>query len=623
MGDITEDAARDRADRLITDAGALDARVIEGAGARAMWRIREDGAGLAGRTSEGRQAWPGLEDAAVPPERLGSYLRRFDQLLDEYGITGMPYGHFGDGCVHIRLDIPLEQDGGVLDSFMRDAASLIAEHGGSLSGEHGDGRARSELLPFMYDEAAIAAFSEFKDLFDGRDIMNPGVIVRPVALAADLRRPLSREVRANAGLAFVHDAGDLTAAVHRCVGVAKCRADNTEAGGFMCPSYLATKDEKDSTRGRARVLQEAINGTLVSGLDAPEVAESLDLCLSCKACSSDCPAGVDIAALKSEVLDRRYRGKVRPVSHYTLGWMPRWARVAAVIPRLANFALSIRPIEKLVLAAGGMDSRRRIPRFNRAFSRRQRLPARHGTRGKVLLWVDSFSDVFDPDIPAQAIELLTGLGFEVVLPDGHACCGLTWISTGQLDGARRRLRGLLDVLSPYAEEGIPIVGLEPSCTAVLRSDLLELLPDDARTDTLSSAVFTMAELFTSPRSQYTVLPSELPDLSDVQLVVQPHCHHHAVMQFDSDRQLLKSLGAQTVELAGCCGLAGNFGMERGHYDVSVAVAENALLPALEAAPEGAVFLADGISCRTQADQLADVHGKHLVQLLVEAGRHSR
>jgi FAD/FMN-containing dehydrogenase/Fe-S oxidoreductase len=617
VADADAAAALTRAERLACDAEALGSRIIQGPVARAMWRIREDGAGLAGRTPAGRQAWPGLEDAAVPPERLGAYLRRFEELLTDYGFSGMPYGHFGDGCVHVRLDIPLERNGNTLRRFMFDAARLIAEHGGSLSGEHGDGRARSELLPLMYDPDAIAAFAEFKTLFDPRNILNPGVIVDPVPLSAELRRPAAGSLQASKGLAFLHDKGDITAAVHRCVGVAKCRADNSASGGFMCPSYLATKDEKDSTRGRARVLQEALNGTLVHGLDAPEVEQSLDLCLSCKACSTDCPAGVDIAALKTEVLDRRYRGRLRPITHYTLGWIPRWARIGSTIPRVANLGVALRPIERALLAAGGMDTRRRVPRFGRSFLARNR--RRHNpfspTSRMVYLWVDSFCDAFAPDIPAQAVEVLERLGLKVMLPRTRTCCGLTWISTGQLGGARRRLRSLVDELAPVAAAGIPILGLEPSCTAVLRRDLLELLRDDRRVEQVASHVFTFAELVSSPRSPCRVDHARLPRLDGTRFVVQPHCHHHAVMDFEFDRQLLRELGAEVTEISGCCGLAGNFGMERGHYDVSVAVARHTLLPALCAAGPGAEFIADGISCRTQASQLANVNGRHLIQLI--------
>lgn len=646
VGGDTLDEALASAQALAADAGTTAVGLFPpGPQATAMWRIREDGAGLGGRTPSGAQAWPGFEDSAVPPDRLGAYLRELEALMASHRVDGLAYGHFGDGCVHLRLDVPLEASGDPLRAFMTDAAALVAAHGGSLSGEHGDGRARSELLPVMYSPRAIELFGAFKQLFDPRDLLNPGVLVRPAALDADLRRPAAHPLPAAGGFAFAHDAGDLTTAVHRCVGVGKCRADSTAAGGFMCPSYLATKDEKDSTRGRARVLQEMANGTLVSrGWSSPEVHEALDLCLSCKACSSDCPAGVDMAQYKSEVLHRTYRGRLRPVNHYALGWLPRWARLITSwgpLARVVNGVLGVRPVAKAVLAGGGMDTRRQMVRFApepfRAWARRdgaaqvtrtssdspRAVPTSdEGARPRVLLWTDSFSDALAPSVARAAVAVLRDAGYEVLVPDHQACCGLTWISTGQLDGARHQLEHLLEVLGPFAVNGIPIVGLEPSCTAVLRSDLGDLLPDDPRAVAVARETRTLAELLTAPAPIGPGDRWQVPDLSDVSAVVQPHCHHYSVMTWTADRRLLTDAGAQFSAMAGCCGLAGNFGMEKGHYDVSVAVAENSLLPALRDAAPGDVYLADGFSCRTQAEQLAGVSGVHLAELLASRLRAS-
>jgi FAD/FMN-containing dehydrogenase/Fe-S oxidoreductase len=661
VGGASHAEALGRADAIVEASTALDSLVLPaGPDATKMWQIRADGAGLAGRTPAGEQAWPGWEDSAVPPEKLGPYLRDLQALMDRYGVDGLPYGHFGDGCVHLRIDIPLETSGSVLRTFMIEAAELVASYGGSLSGEHGDGRARSELLPLIYSPEAIALMERFKALFDPKDLLNPGVVVRPRAVDVDLRRPAAAPVRTKLplagkgsgrgvrrkagydGFSFAHDHNDLTTAVHRCVGVGKCRADTSASGGFMCPSYQATKDEKDVTRGRARVLQEAVNGTLVGGLAAPEVRESLDLCLSCKACSSDCPAGVDMAQYKSEVLYQTYRGKLRPVDHYALGWLPRWARLAGHVPELVNRLLGVRWIGKAVLWAGGMDTRRSMPRFAEVPFRHWwarggathgvpglpvvseeglGVPGREGataarlaTKPKVVLWTDSFSDALSPTVPQAALKVLTSAGFDVIVPDEQACCGLTWISTGQLDGARRRLLKLLEVLGPYAVNGIPIMGLEPSCTAVLRSDLLDLFPDDPRAQAVARMTRTAAELLTSDD-----VPEEfvLPSLADVSAVVQPHCHQHSVMGYEADQALLARGGAKVEVLAGCCGLAGNFGMQKGHYETSVAVAENALLPALRDAAPGTTYLADGFSCRTQALDLAGVEGKSLLEVIAE------
>ncbi|MBH0098672.1 FAD-binding oxidoreductase [Salinibacterium sp. NSLL150] len=636
-----------RANNLAADAAAIESRVITDAvAAKQLWRIREDGAGLAGRTASGTQAWPGFEDAAVPPERLGAYLRDFDALLADYNIQGMPYGHFGDGCVHVRLEIPLATDGAVLRAFVDDAASLVVSHGGSLSGEHGDGRARSELLPRMYSPAAIDLFGQFKRLFDPNNLMNPGIVVDPAPVDAALRRPAALPLIKVNGFAFSDDDGDLTTASHRCVGVGKCRADNSASHGVMCPSFLATGDEKDSTRGRARVLQEMANGSLVSGgVNSPEVHDALDLCLSCKACASDCPAGVDMATLKAEVLHRRYEGKLRPRSHYLLGQLPRWARLISPIAPLANAALRVPLVRRIALWAGGMDARRTFPAFARhpfrssseARALRAAPPAEAATAGRetpataaaetadrhsaprpqVLLWADSFTDNFSPDIARATIRVLDAAGYEILLPERDVCCGLTWITTGQLAGARQKLTDLVSEFSGYVDRGIPIIGIEPSCTAVLRSDLTELLPNDPAAAAVARSTFTLSELLTAP-APLGPANWQPPILSDHTFVVQPHCHQHAVMGFDADRALLAATGATVTEISGCCGLAGNFGMEKGHYDVSVAVAENGILPALREAASDSTLIADGFSCRTQASQLANTEGKHLAEVLAAA-----
>ncbi len=603
----------ERAGRLAASGLGVDHLVVEDPATQArLWRIREDGAGMAGRSPADRPAWPGWEDAAVPPQMLGSYLARFDELVASYGMTSAPYGHFGDGCLHVRLDYPLERPDGtaVLRAFLTDAARLVGEYGGSLSGEHGDGRARSELLPHLYSADALAMFAGIKHAFDPGNLLNPGVLVDPDPVDADVRVagrfPLKR-----LAMAYPHDDGDLAQAVHRCTGVGTCRADPRPstgapgaAGGVMCPSYLATREEKDSTRGRARVLQEVVRGELA--WSDPAVHDSLDLCLSCKGCASDCPTGIDMATYKSEALHQTYRRRLRPRSHYSLGRLPLWARIAGRVPRLTNRAVRLPLLGPLALWLAGVDRRRSVPAFaHRPFRRSH--PSLPTTGRPVVLWVDSFSDSFDPEVAAAAVRVLEDAGYAPRLPDAGLCCGLTWITTGQLDAAKRILGRTVASLAAAARDGVPIVGLEPSCTGVLRGDVLELVPgDDART--VAAATRTLAELLAETPGWTP------PDLTGTTLVAQPHCHHHAVMGWDADAALLARTGAAVTRLSGCCGLAGNFGVEIGHYDVSVAVAEQQLLPALDAVPD-ALVLADGFSCRTQ---VADLRGRpsiHLAQLL--------
>nr|MCW2727445.1 FAD-binding oxidoreductase [Aeromicrobium sp.] len=598
-------------------ASAIDRRVVTDAGEQAvLWRIREEGAGLATRTLPGK-ALSGWEDAAVPPERLGTYLRELDALLKDNDLDGVPYGHFGDGCVHIRIDFPLDADGGhqVFRRFLTDAATQVAALGGSLSGEHGDGRARSELLPLMYSGDAIALFEQVKAVLDPDDLLNPGVLVRPAAVDADLRGPESvhspgrEQLSARLGLRLLHDDGDFGKAVHRCTGVGKCIADNRGSNGVMCPSFQATREEKDSTRGRARVLQEMIDGRLVTGgFRAPEVHEALDLCLSCKGCLNDCPTGIDMASYKSEVLHQSYRGRLRPRSHYVLGRLPFWARVTSPIARLANLGLRTPGLRSIARWVAGVDQRRSLPTFaTRRFTRAAR-PALEAGRPRVVIWADSFTEYFSADGGHAALRVLDAAGYDVEVLRRPQCCGLTWITTGQLDTARTMLQRAVEQLHPYVTAGIPVVGLEPSCLAVLRSDAVELL-DDPRAVDVAAGVFTLSELL---RRTDGWTP---PDLTGTTLVVQPHCHQASVLGFEADLAILTATGATIDRLSGCCGLAGNFGVEKGHYEVSVAVAEQQLMPAIRRAPEGAVVVADGFSCRTQLDDLAAVDAVHLAELL--------
>jgi FAD/FMN-containing dehydrogenase/Fe-S oxidoreductase len=606
-----------RAERVVASSASHAHRHVTAVAEQAaFWRIREEGAGLASRIWD-RPALSGWEDAAVPPEHVGAYLRDFDALLEQHGLHGEPYGHLGDGCVHVRIDFPLSEPGGPAGyrAFIEDAARLTASHGGSFSGEHGDGRARSELLPLMYSEQALALFRGVKHVMDPENVLNPGVLVDPDPIDGSLRaqgRGWAPGLQgARRGLRLLHDDGDLGAAVHRCTGVGKCLADNRASHGVMCPSFQATRNEKDSTRGRARVLQEMVDGRLVGeGFRSPEVHEALDLCLSCKGCLSDCPTGVDMATYKSEVLHQAYRGRIRPRSHYVLGRLPFWARLTSPVARLANLALRVPGLAHVARWVAGVDQRRSLPAFaTRRFSRSARpLAASRDERPRVAIWADSFTEYFSTSGGHAAVRLLEQAGYAVEVVQEQACCGLTWITTGQLDAARAHVERTVGVLHEYVAAGVPVVGLEPSCLAVLRSDAVELT-DDPRAAEVAAGVHTLAELLARTEGW------EPRDLSGTEVVVQPHCHQSSVLGFEADMDLLGRTGATVTRLSGCCGLAGNFGVERGHYETSVAVAELQLMPAVRAMGEGAVVLADGFSCRTQLDDLTDVRALHLAELL--------
>ncbi|RJQ86858.1 FAD-binding and (Fe-S)-binding domain-containing protein [Amycolatopsis panacis] len=619
-GDSAAEAAA-RARELAASLGAaLTGSVVldDPAAQRRLWRIREEGAGLATRLADGSEAWPGWEDAAVPPERLGSYLRGFKDLMLRHGRRSVVYGHYGEGCLHLRLDFDLLSAAGKAQfrEFVEEAADLVAAHGGSLSGEHGDGQARSALLSRMYSPEMLALFARFKGIFDPEGRMNPGIIVEPRPVDADLRvRRAPLAIEDVTVLGYPEDRGSFGQAMRRCVGVGKCR--NTSGGGVMCPSYRATREEQHSTRGRAHLLAEMINGEVIKdGWRSAEVAEALDLCLSCKGCLSDCPVDVDMATYKAEFLHQHYRGRLRPASHYSMGWLPLWLRGAALAPRVANFFARRRWAAAVVKWLGGIAPERALPEFAPVPFTVARADLRRWASGerRVVLWPDSFNNYLTPDVLDAAAEVLTAAGYAVVLPDRGVCCGLTWISTGQLATARRVLRRTLAVLKPYLDAGYQVAGLEPSCTALFRGDLPALLPGDATAELLATRTRTFAELLADA-------PEPLTAKLDVETITQVHCHQHAVLGFDADEAALSAAGVRNTTLdAGCCGLAGNFGFERGHYEVSLACAEDRLLPALRATPESTVVLSDGFSCRTQIGQEAGRPAVHLAQLLRRALR---
>ncbi len=580
-----------------------------------LWNVREAGLGATAYPPGKHETHEGWEDAAVPPERLGDYLRDFRDLLRRFGYEPASlYGHFGHGCVHTRIPFELRTDDGVAKyrSFVEEAADLVVSYGGSLSGEHGDGQSRGELLPKMFGPELMHAFGELKAVFDPGNRMNPGKVVRPYRLDENLtlRGWFPREPRT-----FFHypqDGYKFSAAASRCVGVGKCRGDE---GGVMCPSYRVTREEEHSTRGRARLLMEMVRGEVIAGgWHSTEVRDALDLCLACKGCRKDCPVDVDMATYKAEFLAHHYSGRLRPAAHYSMGWLPALALLAAGAPGLVNAAGRAPRLSRLLKLAGGIDAQRDLPRFAR--QRFTRWHARRGPRPSgqpVILWPDTFTNNFHPDVGQAAVAVLEDAGYSVTVPAKPLCCGLTWISTGQLGVASRVLRRTIAALRPALTAGQRVVVLEPSCAAVFRSDAAELLgSDDARL--LARQTTTLAELLM--QAGWRPRPGRdhaVPRTA----IAQVHCHQHAIMGFDQDAELLQACGVDVEVLdAGCCGLAGNFGFERGHYDVSVACAEHGLFPAIRKAGPDTAVLADGFSCRTQIEA-GDLgrEGIHLAQLL--------
>jgi FAD/FMN-containing dehydrogenase/Fe-S oxidoreductase len=567
--------------------------------------VREVALGATARVPDMPDTWEGWEDSAVPPERLGDYLRDLIGLYDEFGYSGSAlYGHFGQGCVHTRIPFDLVTAEGIaaFRRFIERAADLVVSYGGSFSGEHGDGQSRAELLPRMFGNAVVEAFGQLKAIFDPDDRMNPGKVVAPYRLDEDLRLGTTWAPRSDdTYFGFPDDDGRFDRAVMRCVGVGKCRHGS---GGVMCPSYMVTREEEHSTRGRSRLLFEMLEGhadsPVTGGWRSEEVRAALDLCLACKGCKRDCPVEVDMATMKAEFLAHHYQGRIRPRAHYSMGWLPVVARAAARAPGLVNALTQAPGLRDVLTAAGGIDRRRRIPLFAgqtlQAWAA-SRAPGPGALRGEVVLWPDTFTNHLTPGVGRAAVQVLESAGWRVIVPRQPLCCGLTWISTGQLGMARRVLRRTVSALAPYLRRGAWVVGLEPSCTAVFRSDARDLLPADRDVQRLRQQTVTLAELLMSHTDGWQ------PPQVGGQAIAQTHCHQHAVMGYDADQALLRAAGVGVEVLdAGCCGLAGNFGFESGHYDVSVACAERVLLPAVRDAAPDALVLADGFSCRTQIEQ---------------------
>ncbi len=593
-----------------------------------LWQVREAGLGATAHVPGHRDTFEGWEDSAVAPERLGAYLRDLEKLYEEFGYADETapslYGHFGQGCVHTRIPFDLYSADGVATyrRFMERAADLVATHGGSFSGEHGDGQSRGELLPRMFGAEIVQAFGELKAIFDPLNRMNPGKIVDPYRLDENLRLGGSWSPRELGPLhfAFPDDGGSFADAANRCVGVGKCRQHEHPKGAVMCPSYQVTREEEHSTRGRARLLFEMLNGhrdgPVEEGWRSTAVRDALDLCLACKGCKTDCPANVDMATYKAEFLAHHYAGRLRPRSHYALGWLPLMAttvgrsRTAGVVNAITHAPL----LPHVLTRMAGLEQRE-IPLFARESLQQwaaDRGSSPPGPHGRVLLWPDTFTNYFHPHVGLSAVRVLEEAGWDVDVPAEPLCCGLTWISTGQLATAKRVLRRTSARLAEHVRAGGLVVGLEPSCTAVFRSDAPELLPDNRDIARLRDQTVTLSELLLDHTPGW--LPTTVP--GDLHALAQVHCHQHAITGWDKDQELLAGTGVSVERLqSGCCGLAGNFGFERGHLDVSRACAEQVLLPALRAADPNTAMLADGFSCRTQIHELSDRDGIHLAELL--------
>jgi len=553
----------------------------------------------------------------VPPERLGAYLREFHDLIERHGYHSEYHGHFGQGCIHTRIDFDVKTAPGVANmrSFMEEATDLVVRYGGSISGEHGDGQSRAELLGRMFPPEIVDAFAEFKRLWDPENRMNPGkgagAVRNGYKLDENLRMgPGYRPAKVETYFAYPGDHGSFAEATERCFGVGQCRQLE---GGTMCPSFMVTRDERYTTRGRTRMLFEMLQGEAIGdGWRDEEIKESLDLCLACKGCRGDCPVHVDVATYKAEFFAHYYERRLRPLSAYALGLIPFTARAGSRMPRVANAVAGLKPVKRLA----GISEERTLPKFARESFRSwfERRPdaARRGR--SVLLWPDTFTNYFEPDVGKAMVDVLEHAGFDVELTPPGVCCGRPLYDFGMLKIARRLTRRNLDLLGPHLSRGAAIVGIEPSCIAAFREETGNLFPSDEDARRLAAQTHTLAEFLEKQAPEFEPPRIRRP------VVVQGHCHHKAIMGLDAEKKLYERMGVDWGDADwGCCGMAGSFGYEAEKYDVSIAIGERFLLPAVRERPEATV-VADGFSCRSQIRHGAERQPLHTAQLLRQALR---
>jgi FAD/FMN-containing dehydrogenase/Fe-S oxidoreductase len=624
FGADTDDGARAQAERFV--AATADwhtppqAKRVDGEQAERVWRVRESALGAVTCVPGVPELWEGWEDSAVPPAKLGAYLRKLQALVQEFGYVMPIYGHFGQGCIHTRMSYDFRSVPGVkaYREFIDRAADIVLEFGGSLSGEHGDGQSRGALLPKMFGTELIQAFREFKALWDPDNRMNPGKMMgtpddpRIYQPEEKLRvGPGYEPVRPHTHFAFPDDDGAFSNATMRCVGVGACRKTNS---GTMCPSYMATHEEQHSTRGRAHLLWELMQSdALPDKWQNEQVHEALDLCLSCKACKSECPVRVDMATYKAEFLAQHYANRVHPLPHYLFGFMDRWARFASFAPSIANAALAVPGMEALAKQIADVAPQRSLPRFaSRSFLREQDAPAKNANGQKtVLLWPDTWNNYLQPQVLDAAARVLRSAGFRVVFPRRHICCGRPLYDFGFLDRARRYLDDVLRRLAPQIEAGMPFIVLEPSCASVFLEELRNFYPNSARAQRLAQQTYLLTDFLAKHAPDW-----QPPSLDGQKIVLHGHCHHKSVFNMKAERGLLEQTGAQVTMLdSGCCGMAGPFGFERDKYTISQTLGERVLLPAVRAADHDTVIVTDGFSCREQIAQNTSRRAVHVAEVL--------
>ncbi len=586
-----------------------------------VWLVRESGLGATAFVPGEADTWPGWEDSAVAPERLAAYLRDLRALWHRYDYDASMYGHFGMGCLHCRINFDLTSAEGIAKwrRYMDEATDLCAiKYKGSISGEHGDGQSKAEYLHKMFGPELVQAFREFKAIWDPDFKMNPGKVVEPYRIDENLRLgPDYAPWEPETHFKYPEDQGSFAHATLRCVGVGKCRRLSGEGDqDTMCPSFMVTREEKHSTRGRTHLLFEMLQkGPIEDGWRDEHVKEALDLCLSCKGCKGDCPVNVDVATYKAEFLSHYWEGRLRPRAAYAFGLIDKWAQLASLAPGVANLVTQLPGLSALAKAAVGAPSQRRIPAFAgqtfKSWFRSHR--AKHPTGERIVLWADTFNNHFTPEVAQAAVDVIEDAGFLVDVPRKHLCCGRPLYDYGMLDLAKSYLERILDTLKDDISARTPIIVLEPSCCAVFRDELPALFPERGDARMLSEQVVTLSEFLTSSRVRASGWKA--PELR-VKAIVQGHCHHKAIMKFEPQKQVMAAMKLDVDILeSGCCGMAGAFGYEKDKYDVSIAAGERVLLPRVRSEGKDTLILADGFSCRSQIEQETDRSALHLAEAL--------
>ncbi len=629
FGGRTRDEARARGRQLVdwvkrkSPAATGVVLMTDPADQAKMWGVRESALGATAHVDDQPDTWPGWEDSGVPPEVIGDYMRELRELYDRYGYHAALYGHFGQGCVHSRIPFDLETDHGVKQyrAFIEDATDLCSKYGGSYSAEHGDARARSEFLPKLYGEKIMEAHRTFKAIWDPENQMNPGNIVDPQPIDVNLRLGAGYSPpKPDTYFEYPDDEGSFGEAAMRCVGVGKCRrTELTSEEDVMCPSYLATRDEKHTTRGRARLLWEMLNGDETANTwDNDDVHEALDLCLACKGCKSDCPVQVDMATYKAEFLAHYHEHNARPRSAYTMGLIYWWARLASKMPEAVNFLTSLPGVSGLMKRIGGVAPERDIPAFAEEtlqgwFRDRSRGEPTVPDENVVMLWPDTFTNFLYPAAGKAAVRILENQGYRVTMPEESLCCGRPLYDYGMLDVARAHWRENLDALQPEIENGTPLIGLEPSCTASFRDELREIYPDRTDAQHLREQTYTLAEFLDREVDGYR------PPRLRGRALVHGHCHQKSIMGLPPDKKLLEQTGLEIETItSSCCGMAGSFGFEEEHYDISQEIGEQELLPTVREAADDTLIIANGFSCREQIAQATNRRAVHMAEVLAVA-----